>query len=218
MCSCHLCSELRTELPAEQWNRPLLESDHFVVLPSLGALVEGWLLLLPREHYLSYGALPEELLPELQAMTHRVSSLVDSNYGPVSIFEHGPARPNCAVGCSVDHAHLHFVPLHFDLKEATNQVASTEMVWGPANIRDCRTAHVGGQDYIYIEQPVGQGIIAKGGSFGSQLIRRAIANRLGMANEFDWRENPHVHRIIATMSTISTVFARHACAVTQGAK
>jgi hypothetical protein len=45
MSVCCLCSNLVSENSNEVWNRPLFESANFVVLPSLGSLVQGWLLL-----------------------------------------------------------------------------------------------------------------------------------------------------------------------------
>jgi diadenosine tetraphosphate (Ap4A) HIT family hydrolase len=49
----------------EFWNKPVFETSKFVVLPSLGSLVEGWLLLIPRKHAICLGALDRKLVPEM---------------------------------------------------------------------------------------------------------------------------------------------------------
>ena len=54
---CVFCSQFREDSAPAVWNEPILESQNFVVVPSLGSLVEGWTLLLPKSHYLSMGAL-----------------------------------------------------------------------------------------------------------------------------------------------------------------
>ena len=48
------------------YNVRLYETENFAVIPSLGSIVEGWLLIIPKKHYLSYGYLSsEELYKEL---------------------------------------------------------------------------------------------------------------------------------------------------------
>src|SRR5690349_2831997 len=89
------------------WDQPLFESPNFFAIPSLGALVEGWVLLVPRAHVVCSGALESRLLDEFAAMKEKLSALVRERYGTVSIFEHGPSVPGHDVGCTVDHAHLH---------------------------------------------------------------------------------------------------------------
>jgi len=118
MTNCRMCSNLGIHTPADDWDKPLLESENFAALPSLGALVEGWLLLVPRRHFISVGALPQPLLREMEEMKRLLCSAVEENYGQACIFEHGPSKANCAVGCGVDHAHLHVVPVPFDLASA----------------------------------------------------------------------------------------------------
>lgn len=116
MTFCNLCCANS----AESWNVPLLESPNFVVLPSLGALVEGWVLLVPKQHFLSMGALPDSLIPEMQDLKRSVCAFLQDTYGTASAFEHGPGQKERKVGCGVDHAHLHILPVNFDLSVAVS--------------------------------------------------------------------------------------------------
>ena len=109
MKTCCLCSALASPTTRPVWDIPVLESSNFVVLPSLGSLLEGWLLLVPREHYVSMGALPVAIAPEMEEMKAQLGEQVRSRFGEVCVFEHGPAFASRKVGCSVDHAHLHIV-------------------------------------------------------------------------------------------------------------
>jgi hypothetical protein len=45
MSECCMCFNLVSARPREVWNTPVLESEHFVVLPSLGSMVPGWVLV-----------------------------------------------------------------------------------------------------------------------------------------------------------------------------
>jgi len=59
-CQCRMCANLNAPTLHRIWDRPLLGSDHFVAIPSLGSLVRGWLLVVPRCHYLNLAKLPNE--------------------------------------------------------------------------------------------------------------------------------------------------------------
>ncbi len=112
--TCQLCSASHTEV----WNESLIESPNFVVLPSLGELVEGWVLVVPKAHFLSLAVLPDSLIPEMRDLQQIVCERLQRIYGPVAVFEHGPAGEQHTVGCGVDHAHLHLVPVDFELSFA----------------------------------------------------------------------------------------------------
>lgn len=122
-------------------------------------------------------------------------------YGSVVAFEHGPSKARLSVGCGVDHAHLHLVPVSFDLAMSVSPMLPGGATWKPAGIEECRNAHRLGKDYLYVEQPIGSGRIATG-DMGSQLFRRVIASQIGDPDEYNWREHPHIDNVMATITTI----------------
>ena len=100
----------------ESYNVRLYETEHFAVIPSLGSIVEGWLLIIPKEHYLSYGYIESQaLLDELKKLIDYVGGIVKQVYGDYVIFENGAYCSNKLVGCGVDYAHIHIVPIKIDL-------------------------------------------------------------------------------------------------------
>src|SRR5579862_8951840 len=105
--ACMRCSSLKSHPFIEAWDIPLFESPNFVAVPSLGALVEGWLLLIPKCHVLSLGSLPDSTHEELNEFKEFLYAALIQCYGSASAFEHGPIIEKSAVGCGVDHAHLH---------------------------------------------------------------------------------------------------------------
>jgi ATP adenylyltransferase len=130
-----------------------------------------------------------------------VSASLLRQYQHLAIFEHGPSSPNGSVGCSVDHAHLHFVPIDFDLLAAAKPFLPAGTNWSSATWEDCRDAHVNGNDYLYLEQPHDSGQIASGSSFGSQIFRRAIAAQIGVPEQFNWRQHPNFENIARTIQS-----------------
>lgn len=202
MSSCRLCFDLTNQNSIEAWNEPLFESPNFIVVPSLGALVEGWLLLVPKKHFICMGALPDKVAVEMQEMKSFLYSVLQKFYGQVCAFEHGPSRPSGNVGCGVDHAHLHIVPVSFDLASAVTPFLPKDVLWSEASQQECRAAFDRGEDYLYLEQPIGAGRIATHQGFGSQLFRRAIAMEVGIPDQFNWREYSQFSNLAATVNKI----------------
>jgi ATP adenylyltransferase len=181
---CAFCSNISE--PRNPWDRPLFESENFVAIPSLGSLVEGWVLLVPRKHFISTGALTPTLHDEFSKFKRRVWAQMDSLYGEVCAFEHGPYAPTRAVGCGVDHAHVHLLPLGFDLLDASTEWVERRR-WQTASWSDCQGAFETHRDYLFVEQPLGVGRIALAERFDGQILRRAIAAAIGRPDEFNWR-------------------------------
>ncbi|HII71232.1 TPA: HIT family protein [Candidatus Woesearchaeota archaeon] len=84
--------------------RTVLETENFRVFPTLGQIVEGYLLVAPKEHYASVGALPDEMYGELEEVKDRIDLRIRREYCPPIWIEHG------GLGQTVFHAHLHAVP------------------------------------------------------------------------------------------------------------
>lgn len=203
MIDCCLCTNLASD-DRQPWDRPIFESTNFVALASLGSLVEGWLLLVPKKHVISMGALDSRLTDELQHVKAVLAAQLHDQYSQeVCVFEHGPSTSNRPIGCSVDHAHLHVVPLDFDLAEAAVPFLPDSASWQAATVDSCRTAFEAGQDYLFVEQPVGIARIVTNDRFGSQILRKAIAARLGVPDEFNWREYPQLDVVARTITTLS---------------
>ncbi len=83
----------------------LTTTEHFYLLADNAPLVEGHALIIPRDHYACYGALPAAWDDELLALKGRVERFEIERYRPAIFFEHG------VFGQTVYHAHLHAVPL-----------------------------------------------------------------------------------------------------------
>jgi diadenosine tetraphosphate (Ap4A) HIT family hydrolase len=207
MDGCAFCSHLVRDNSTEDWNRPLLESPNFVVLPSLGALVEGWLLIVPKKHFISLGALPDSLMDEFSALKCEVVQLTEEIYGSIALFEHGPSAAKHKVGCGVDHAHLHIVPVVEDLALAVASFLPEGARWQDANLDSCRTAFEQGSDYLYLEQAPGFGRIVVHDQLGSQLFRRAIAASSGIRDDYNWREHPQFANVRETIETVRKAIA-----------
>jgi len=209
MTKCKICDALKVRVGGEPWNEPLIETRNFVVIPSLGALVEGWVLVVPKEHCISLGALRAEFRGEAQEVEERTRAVLRQRYEkPIVAFEHGPSAENHGTGCGVDHAHLHLVPLACDLLSFVEPFVPASLEWKACNWEDLEQAHVHGLDYLYLRPDGKTALMAVCEDFGSQVFRKAVASFLCMESEFSWREFPQMERVAQTIGTLSDALVR----------
>lgn len=201
---CRFCGALSEDGPSAFWDRPLFQSPNFVVIPSLGALRKGWVLIVPKAHHISAAALPDHLLDEMTSLKRALSEALTDAVGPVWAFEHGPAAEQRLAGCGVDHAHLHVVPLEIDLLEAVRPFLPAGLEFRSGFITDCREYARLGYDYLYAERPSGEGMFAVHRDLGSQVFRKAIANSDGDPAGYDWRDSPHLENMVATIASLAS--------------
>jgi ATP adenylyltransferase len=200
---CTMCANAVARPDAAPWDTPIAVSRHFIAIPSLGALVPGWLLILPRRHFLNLARLPAGLQSELEKFTNEVIGCVADVYGQVIQFEHGPSAPNSAVGCSVDHAHLHVVPSTVDLRPIVSEILGEQLRWAPLK-GGLFDKELRGTDspYLFFSKD-GDSWMAEHPTLGSQLFRRALASALNMDSEFNWRLNPQLQIVAQTIQDLS---------------
>jgi len=207
MSECCLCSNLVAGRQRHRWDEPLFFSANFLALPSLGSIVEGWILVVPKKHFLSIGAMPADLANEMMDFRARVAEYLTPKYGALCAFEHGPSSLKRQVGCGVDHAHLHLVPIGFDLISAARPYLPRDIQWSDADLYKCRSAFAQGRDYLYVEQLFGHARIAVHDEFGSQIFRKAIASQLGVPDRYSWRDYPQHENITRTIESLRAVAA-----------
>jgi diadenosine tetraphosphate (Ap4A) HIT family hydrolase len=192
------------------WDQVLFETDRFVVVPTVGALVEGWLLVVTRESHVCMGAIDNRLRRELRLVIALFTAALRDCYGNVAIFEHGPSCLGQLVGCGVDHAHLHLLPAPGNLVADVATVSSVDLEWRFADGLIAASEYFNtDRAYLYVEQPIGRAMIADAGQAPSQLFRRVVANQIGVPEKFDWRANPMESNVIRTHDTLTRWLSNH---------
>jgi ATP adenylyltransferase len=211
---CTLCSELAGEIEGnlfrsyftdhELRSRVISETENFVAIPSLGQIVEGYLLICTRAHYLSMGSalLKKPLADELATFKNRLKRHLYKLYGSKCIvFEHGPASPTNRAGCCTDHAHVHLVPVDVDL---ITPHKSMSLEWIECGDEELKQYAARGDAYLYFENADGRRFSAAANfRVPSQLFRRLLANAIGRYDDWDWRQTPYVDRVASVVRRFS---------------
>lgn len=184
----------------------LARGHDWVVAPTLGAIIPGWLLLIPTEEQLNFREWSSN-----SNSTRNPSELVEKVCDQLALdksksmwFEHGPEHDGSIVGCGVDYAHIHILidpPFSFDqfCDEASREVnlnwttvASSEVYGGLSATKSYLVA---------CSQNVG--LFAENvEEIGSQFFRKVIAGLVGASQEWNYREFPNIENVQATIDLI----------------
>jgi len=210
---CRLCTVFKptgSSKCVQSWDKILFQSKNFAVFPSLGALVEGWLLIVPKGHALCLGALSQQLHSELDELRSQVSHALEECYGSVTVFEHGPAQPCHLVGCGVDHAHLHILPTQINLIEGVKEIFPEPLEWElVGSVQETASLYEAGLPYLYVEQTPGRGFVTTHPNLQSQMFRRVIAKQIGKPEQYNWREFDGEDNILPTIERLEQWSSRH---------
>lgn len=182
------------------YNEILFETDNFIVVPSLGALVEGWLLIVPKKEYLSFQYLENDsLVKELENLSNYIGEIIEKEYGYVTMFEHGAKHVKSTVGCGVDYAHLHLVPINFDLILGLENFLNIRYNWNKINSLQNVFHSEKKTEYLYYKDFEGNSFLVNDKEIPSQLFRKVIASFLNDPEKFDWKEFHQEDNILKTI-------------------
>lgn len=176
-------------------SRILRSTDNFLVIVDISPITRGHLLIIPREHYLSFGAVPQEQRPECDALISETIGVLTSFYSPPIIMEHGSS--NCLHGgACIAHAHLQVVPCNIDILPAMHK-------FGPRMLMDFwHMSELAASDkpYLYLRNQKGDMYVAENiAGIEKQFIRKEIGIRMNIPYpEWDWRLNKRLQLLHET--------------------
>lgn len=199
---CNICLEfsgaqapLHVEMiPGSDTDRRLLESLNFVVVPSIGALRAGHVLVLPKLHAFGTLRLTPEMIRECETLVRQCANRLHDLYGePVIVFEHGstPAPASRRSSC-VAHAHIHLLPGPKDFVQHITEVRSRpRSAWLALNTLAARAPLPDDYLLVGLAEPHVQLFLRRSSSeIPSQFFRQAYAEFANLSTSWDWRFEP----------------------------
>jgi len=184
-------------------SRHMIAGGSFCVLPSLGQIVEGHLLLVPQAHLASMAELADGEMGALEVLCKQIRSVLVDMYGQCVFFEHG-VRHAGSGGCGIDHAHLHAVPvagngilavlMHNFAGSRIDHFADIRRTIGPAF------------SYLFFEDSSGERYVFAAPSIPSQYLRKLVCESLGKS-DWDWRKSGYEPELVSTLQRLSSVFS-----------
>lgn len=185
-------------------NTILLESHNFVVVPTVGMIIPGWLLLITKQHIPNMASIPHSWHDEINDLLSRSKAMVSARFAPPFVFEHGAVPQQCqASGSCVNHAHLHLIPsFHIgEIEKDIFSVCNFSPILGLSSLPKALPAESG---YLYYESTVGHAYAGLAEDVPSQLIRRIVAAHSQKSDQWNWVLFPENANIQLTIDAIQT--------------
>ena len=162
----------------------LTPEQPIATVPTIGPLVNGWVLLIPRRSALNARCLPPGHLNRLASSIAAARARLAAS-GEVFFFEHGATTIGSDLACGVDQAHVHVVPLQFDLLSAAlaTRVGSDWFTVDPVR----PWSDIDQDRPYYIVSNTQEAYAAYPRAKQPQFFRQVIASRIGASSHWDYR-------------------------------
>lgn len=184
-------------------SRVIAYDEGILVLPTLGQLFTGSLLIMPQMHVETIADLPKEKLDACLRLVSRFKKYLGGFGSPV-VFEHG-ARSCTGQSCGIYHAHLHLVPLPSDFSvEDALPVSAT----GASTLDEAFIRLRNNDAYLLFQDTFGRirfvaGDTARSTNYGSQYFRQCLVRHFQLADHWDWRTYEGVEsRVVETLGAL----------------
>lgn len=205
MDECNLCAELKDEHLINGFNLKNLFEDKFIlysdnlfsIVPSMGALNDSHILLVPNRHVKNFLALSNNERQHLLEVLNKIENYyVEKFQSQVLFFEHGTGfsnRKNC-----IEHAHIHCVldhkkvlPFFLDNLSVTKLTQSL--------FTDCaELGSVTNSGYIWFKNNSGEWT-GSDENIKSQYLRYLYKTAIGETG-WDWRVDKNISSIKKVIS------------------
>ena len=188
---------------AQADDRIILASASFRVIPTLGQIVEGHLLIVPLRHFCAMADLPSSMIEEFNDVCGRVRSALTDAYGECVFFEHG-VRGSGSGGCGIDHAHMHAVPV---AAKGFLDVLTRE--FGGCAINDlAEIQKVVKQEssYLFFEDSSAGRHVFPVTELPSQYMRKLVADSIGKP-DWDWRKCGQEPELFSTLERLTPLLS-----------
>ena len=203
--ACVFCDRANLE------ERLIYENEDFYVAATLGQITDGgYVLIIPKKHIQCIGELSSRFrgsyvfgnqAEEIFILTNRVCRAISSEYKKgksvaqyaVTTFEHG------IVGQTIKHAHLHILPLPFDLTpriQADFPNSRTEVLIS-GQISHLQALYcIYRKPYLFWSTPTGDKMVCWNPPAPAQYLRLVAAELLGRPERGNWRDiNPEQDKV-----------------------
>lgn len=209
MNECKYCRSFISSNIAGAWEQTILETDNFVVVPTLGSIVPGWVLIVPKLHILNMAEISSSYELELEHLLTESREFLTSCFGEPILFEHGPSRAGSLSGCGIDHAHLHMVSLELDIQREFENSQFAGLSWSclGKNILPSQLLMPHGMDYLYFQNTNRGAFIAEVECPTSQFFRKVIARGIGLPDHFDYKQYSFLENAMLTQQASKQFFA-----------
>lgn len=202
--NCRFCGIVSGQYTFDTIDEPFAISDLFMGVASIGSFIEGWTLIIPKEHSVSMKSYYERR--EFVNFVNSVIPIITKHYGPIIAFEHGCNCESSLTSCGTRHAHLHLVPFEGTLHSG---LEGSSLDWVKCRASEINKILKNNEYLFYTElgrdtwdDPLGYVHFLN--QPRSQFFRRLLANYSGKPDVFDYKLFPFIETAKKTHYKLST--------------
>ena len=206
--NCRFCDIINGRYHYEGIDEPFASNDNFIAIASIGALTEGWSLIIPKTHQLSMRSVYDNR--DIAGLINSILPPLMEKYGSLVAFEHGANKEGSITACGTDHAHLHIVPLGISL---IPDLDSSGLKWIHCHTNEIASKSENHEYLFYSElsatgtwqDPVGYLHVLDYPI--SQFFRQIIAKHLGVIEMSDYKRFPQLDIAENTRKSLDSLAA-----------
>lgn len=196
---CFFCKEI--EDPTQnilRKSRIIYETANFLVFPTVGCFQIGYLLVMPKVHYLCFGELSSDLIDELNEIINRLSDFIQRKEDKKCIiFEHGTRDLSKLTSTSIMHAHIHIMPFDKNVVDYLSPECQLKKIEGFGDLKK------ESDNYLFLRNITGINYIVTNNKYPSQFFRKVLCEIIGKPSCWNWRKNPYKRNMNATIEYYS---------------
>lgn len=204
---CRFCNINSGNYHYEEVDQPFIKNTDFFAIASIGALVEGWSLVIPKKHQLSMKSCYQN--KSFQKIVNDILPSIKKEYGNIIAFEHGSNKEGSLTACGTDHAHMHLVPF----ESLYENMIESGLKWEKCLASEINQ-RINDKEYLFYidlenivnwENP--EGYLHVLDYPISQFFRRLIATKLGKLDVSNYKDFPHFENSKTTQKSLEKLIA-----------
>lgn len=170
-------------------------NESFTLIPSIGPLNEGHILIVPNNHISSFHYLNVQQISELEILKNAIRNYNFEKFNQdTEFFEHGTGTINNYCGSCVAHAHLHALPVPSSINKYLTELKlwkiDKDYIYDNQNVEN---------GYLSVEDVDGQLWYNNKDLYPSQVLRKYYYKYIFSKEKWNWRTNPNILGVIAVI-------------------
>jgi diadenosine tetraphosphate (Ap4A) HIT family hydrolase len=210
--TCDFCNELTNNtdnlfselLAGQRISRVIAANGELRILPSLGEIIPGHLLIVPTYHITSSTLLtPDDKTALRDIFQHVQRTLVAANGQSPTAFEHGdPTGREVFSGQCVSHAHIHILPTYIDMLSilhAERPFLLSASLSDDVPVREPYLSIINGNGCVHYFSAVGA---------PRQYLRALYAKQVGQQGAEDWYAHIDIRKTRESVTKYAELFKK----------
>ena len=186
---------------APEKGRILYDSEYFYALLGLGQIVEGYILLVSKQHVRSIFDLPLKMKEAYLQEKQQLKKLINNVYGPLVVTEHGRVQ-SCVVedeeahDLLCYHAHQLFFPIEMSLGDLSKEGPFEKVFDGTSLFQMNSSLLQDDDEYLLFEDNSDRVFVYKvHGKCPRQYMRYLVARSIGRPELANWAKYPRMEQL-----------------------